>query len=397
MTRRALGRRAAAGHAGACARPGAGGAVARRADLARWTRSHATRSRRTIRALKRRPAGGRDPRSGTGRSGARGASGGAGVKPSKSSHHVACGAGPRHAGAGAHKIARGRRRRARAGGLGIAVLRSFLQLTAVGFVIQAIFEGRASRCGSSSCCWPCRWWSARSRRGGRAKAVPNPLVPLLLALGIAVAAGTLGLVIVLGIFEPKRAVAGAGRRDGRGQRDDRRGGGAEPPRRRAGGRASSAEVEARPGARGPIAARRRAARGAGGRCGSGLIPLIDQTKTTGIVAFPGIMVGMLLAGAGRDDAVRAPARPPLRPARRRRAVVAHRRHGLVQRACSSPPTTSFATPVLYRQQLLRHRLQRRVRDLEALAQHAPPRARAPRSGPRAGGRAGARRARRSPT
>ena len=37
---------------------------------------------------------------------------------------------------------------------------------------------------------------------------------------------------------------------------------------------------------------------------SGMIPLIDQTKTTGIVFFPGTMVGMLLAGAEPVDAVR---------------------------------------------------------------------------------------------
>ena len=37
---------------------------------------------------------------------------------------------------------------------------------------------------------------------------------------------------------------------------------------------------------------------------SGLIPLIDQTKTTGLVTFPGIMVGSLLAGADAQDAVR---------------------------------------------------------------------------------------------
>ena len=37
---------------------------------------------------------------------------------------------------------------------------------------------------------------------------------------------------------------------------------------------------------------------------SGMIPLIDSTKTTGIVFFPGTMVGMLLAGAEPVDAVR---------------------------------------------------------------------------------------------
>jgi putative ABC transport system permease protein len=37
---------------------------------------------------------------------------------------------------------------------------------------------------------------------------------------------------------------------------------------------------------------------------SGMIPLIDSTKTTGVVFFPGAMVGMLLAGADPLDAVR---------------------------------------------------------------------------------------------
>jgi putative ABC transport system permease protein len=37
---------------------------------------------------------------------------------------------------------------------------------------------------------------------------------------------------------------------------------------------------------------------------SGMIPLVDSTKTTGIVFFPGTMVGMLLAGAEPVDAVR---------------------------------------------------------------------------------------------
>ena len=37
---------------------------------------------------------------------------------------------------------------------------------------------------------------------------------------------------------------------------------------------------------------------------SGMIPLIDSTKTTGLIFFPGTMVGMLLAGADPTDAVR---------------------------------------------------------------------------------------------
>jgi hypothetical protein len=37
---------------------------------------------------------------------------------------------------------------------------------------------------------------------------------------------------------------------------------------------------------------------------SGMIPLIDSTETTGLIFFPGTMVGMLLAGASPINAVR---------------------------------------------------------------------------------------------
>src|SRR5262249_15907035 len=40
------------------------------------------------------------------------------------------------------------------------------------------------------------------------------------------------------------------------------------------------------------------------RLRAGMIPLIDSTKTTGLIFFPGTMVGMLLAGASPVDAVR---------------------------------------------------------------------------------------------
>ena len=35
-----------------------------------------------------------------------------------------------------------------------------------------------------------------------------------------------------------------------------------------------------------------------------MITLVDSTKTTGLIFFPGTMVGMLLAGASPTDAVR---------------------------------------------------------------------------------------------
>lgn len=67
-------------------------------------------------------------------------------------------------------------------------------------------------------------------------------------------------------------------------------------------RASAADIEAALalGATGAEAVRdvaRRSPR-------SGMIPLIDSTKTTGLVFFPGTMVGALLAGAEPFAAVR---------------------------------------------------------------------------------------------
>jgi putative ABC transport system permease protein len=181
--------------------------------------------------------------------------------------------------------------------LGIAVLRSFLQLTAVGYVIQAIFDSDslwlvvallAVMVGFGS-------WTARSR----ARAVPRVLVPIALALGCA-AVVTLGLVLALGVFQakPRFLVPVGGMVIGNAMTaasvslnrlvDEVRG--------------SALRIEATL-ALGATAA--EAARGLVTRSlRSGMIPLIDSTKTTGVVFFPGTMVGMLLAGADPLDAVR---------------------------------------------------------------------------------------------
>jgi putative ABC transport system permease protein len=181
--------------------------------------------------------------------------------------------------------------------IAVAVLRSFLQLTAVGYVIQAIFDSDslwlvlallAGMVGFGT-------WTAH----GRAKAVPGATLPI--ALGLALAACiTLGLVLVLGVFEPEprylvpvggmvignsmTAVAVALNRLADEMHDRHR------------------EIEAMLalGATSFQAARATVARS----LRSGMIPLVDSTKTTGIVFFPGTMVGMLIAGADPLDAVR---------------------------------------------------------------------------------------------
>jgi putative ABC transport system permease protein len=181
--------------------------------------------------------------------------------------------------------------------IAVAVLRSFLQLTAVGYVIQAIFDTDSLWLVVALLAGMVAFgtWTAR----GRAKAVPSATGPVLLALAVA-AAVTLGLVLALGVFaaEPRylvpvggmvignsmTAVAVALNRLADEVHDGRR----------------QIEAMLALGATSFQAARAIVARS----LRSGMIPLVDSTKTTGIVFFPGTMVGMLVAGAEPVDAVR---------------------------------------------------------------------------------------------
>ena len=181
--------------------------------------------------------------------------------------------------------------------IAVAVVRSFIQLTAVGYVIQAIFDSDslwlvglllAGMVGFGT-------WTAR----GRAKAVPNATGPIALALALA-AVVTLGLVLGLGVFKAQprylvpvggmvignsmTAVAVALNRLADEMHEGRR----------------QIEAMLALGATSFQAARATVARS----LRSGMIPLVDSTKTTGIVFFPGTMVGMLIAGAEPVDAVR---------------------------------------------------------------------------------------------
>lgn len=179
----------------------------------------------------------------------------------------------------------------------VAVIRSFVQLTIVGYVIQGIFNSDSLWLVVALLAFMVVFgaWTAR----GRAKAVPHAFVPLLIALGTA-AAATLGIVIVLNVFEPKprfmvpvggmvignamTAASVALNRLGDEIRD----------------KAGLIEATLALGATARQATTRLVARS----LRSGLIPLIDQTKTTGMVFFPGTMVGALLGGATPLNAVR---------------------------------------------------------------------------------------------
>jgi putative ABC transport system permease protein len=181
--------------------------------------------------------------------------------------------------------------------LGLAVLRSFLQLTAVGYVIQAIFDSDSLWLVAALLAVMVAFGSATAR--SRAKAVPGALGPIVLALGTA-AVVTLGLVLGLGVFdaEPRYLVPVGGMVIGNSMTAS-----AVALNRLADEVSSQArQIEATLSLG---ATARQAAAGLVTRSlRSGMIPLIDSTKTTGVVFFPGTMVGMLVAGAEPLDAVR---------------------------------------------------------------------------------------------
>ena len=181
--------------------------------------------------------------------------------------------------------------------LAVAVVRSFIQLTAVGYVIQAIFDSDSLWLVTALLAVMVSFGAFTAR--GRAKAVPGALAPLTLALAAA-AIVTLGLVLAFGVFEPepRYLVPVGGMVIGNSMTAaavalNRL---ADEVRSQAGLIEATLALGASSG---------QAARGLVTRSlRSGMIPLIDSTKTTGIVFFPGTMVGMLIAGAEPLDAVR---------------------------------------------------------------------------------------------
>jgi putative ABC transport system permease protein len=181
--------------------------------------------------------------------------------------------------------------------IGIAVFRSFVQLTAIGFVINAIFEQDNLVFVFTLIAVMVLFGALTARQ--RTRSVPGSFGPLLAALAIA-AGTTLGLVVVLGVFDPKprflvpvggmvvgnsmTAAAVALNRLGDEVRSSL-------------GRIEATLALGATATEAMLPTLRRSLR-------SGMIPLIDSTKTTGLIFFPGTMVGMLLAGADPTDAVR---------------------------------------------------------------------------------------------
>lgn len=183
------------------------------------------------------------------------------------------------------------------GDIVVATVRSIVQLTLVGYAIKLIFEVDTLLLVFALLTVMVFFGALTAR--SRADKVPGAFWPLLIALALA-GASTLGLVVALGIFEatPRYLVPVGGMVIGNAMTAsavalDRLGD--EVTESRAKIEATLALGATAHEAAMPIV--RRSLR-------SGMITLVDSTKTTGLIFFPGTMVGMLLAGANPTDAVR---------------------------------------------------------------------------------------------
>jgi putative ABC transport system permease protein len=181
--------------------------------------------------------------------------------------------------------------------IGVAVARSFVQLTAIGYVIKLVFDQDNLLFVGALLSVMVLFGALTAR--SRAKRVPNAFWPLLIALALA-GATTLGLVLALGVFDPtaRYLVPVGGMVIGNSMTA------AAVALNRLGDdvAASANQIEATLalGASSTEAIRPVLTRS----LRSAMIPLVDSTKTTGLIFFPGTMVGMLLAGAEPVDAVR---------------------------------------------------------------------------------------------
>jgi len=181
--------------------------------------------------------------------------------------------------------------------IAVATIRSFIQLTAIGYVIKLIFDENNLIFVFALIAAMVLFGALTARQ--RARKVPHAFWPLLIALALA-GVTTLAVVVALGVFkaQARYLVPVGGMVIGNAMTA------AAVALNRLGDdvNEASAQIEATL-ALGATATQamlpiiRRSLR-------SGMIPLIDSTKTTGLIFFPGTMVGMLLAGAAPIDAVR---------------------------------------------------------------------------------------------
>ncbi|MGH9178041.1 MAG: ABC transporter permease [Acidimicrobiales bacterium] len=182
------------------------------------------------------------------------------------------------------------------GDIAVATVRSFVQLLAIGYVLAFVFDGRG---GLSAVLLLVMVATASLTAGKRAGRVPAARWVAAAAMAAATA-GTLGVLVGLGIVPLEaRAVVPLGSMVlsnamvaaslvMTGLRDDLA--------------AHRREVEARlslgqTSHRASLPWQRRSLR-------AGMLPIVDSTKVVGLVALPGAMTGMILAGAEPLEAIR---------------------------------------------------------------------------------------------
>lgn len=178
----------------------------------------------------------------------------------------------------------------------VATVRSFVQLLAIGFVLDFVFDGRAAL---TPVVLAVMIATATVTSGSRGRRVPGARTIALAALATATA-GTLGVLLALGIVPavPRSVIPLGSMIISNAMtttslvmsrlRDDLAAGRQEVEARLALGQTAT---EASAGWH------RQALR-------TGMLPIIDTTKVVGLVALPGAMTGMLLAGASPSSAIR---------------------------------------------------------------------------------------------
>ena len=180
--------------------------------------------------------------------------------------------------------------------IAVATFRSFAQLLAVGFVLDVVLGGGAAL---TPVILAAMVVTATATSGARGKRVPGAYWIAATAV-TAAAAATLGVLLLLGIVPaaPRAAIPlgsmiisnamnTASLVMGR-LRDD-----LAAHRREVEAHLSLGETASEAAAPWHRAAVR-----------SGMLPIVDQTKVVGLVALPGAMTGMLLAGASPSSAIR---------------------------------------------------------------------------------------------
>jgi putative ABC transport system permease protein len=182
------------------------------------------------------------------------------------------------------------------GDITVATVRSFVQLLAVGYVLEYVFDGHGGLTAAvlAVMVGVASWTAAR-----RARRMPGAAMVSLAAVSVATAA-TLGVLLVLGVVPAgPRAVIPLGSMVISNAMVTT---GLVMTRLRDGLAAERREVEAR------LCLGQTAAHAGGpwlrSALRTALLPIVDNTKVVGIVALPGAMTGMILAGAPPLAAIR---------------------------------------------------------------------------------------------